>query len=100
MGCGGPVARGVSQFIKHGLGVEVVTLFQHTHQYLVYGVETAHDTVGGLWLLTLANGAREIYPRLAQLCVKPLHELIFSRDKQGREHRVVIIPAPPLSQGV
>ena len=94
------VARGGCYLIKHRLGVEVVALFEHAHEYLVDGVETADDAVGVLWFASLAEDTRHDDARLAQLSTEAVHEQILAADEQRRERRVVVVPAPSFAEAV
>ena len=39
-------------------------------------------------------------PRLAQFTLKALHKLVLAAIDEGREHGVVVVPAPSLAQQV
>ena len=82
------------QLVEHRLGVEVVALLHHAHQYLVDGVEAATDAksvAGALRLACLAFKNNVVGKQVAH---KALYERVFPTDEQRREHGVVVVPAP------
>ena len=63
-------------------------------------MEAADDAVGVLRLGSLAEDTRHDDARLAQLSAEAVHEHILAADEQRRERRVVVVPAPSLTEAV
>ena len=86
--------------VEHRLGIQVVALLEHAHQYLVDRVEAACYAVGIIGLACLAQSGFHHDARLVQFVDKPLYEHVATADEQRREYRVVVVPAPSVAQCV
>ena len=63
-------------------------------------METSAHDVGPIRQGCLAGGGLNHYSRLAQFLFKTSEEIVMARHKKGREHRVVVVPAPTLAKQV
>ena len=71
-----------SQLVEHRLGVEVVALLHHVHQYLVDGVEAAADTKSVAGALRLACLAFKNDAVGKQSTDETLNKRVFPADEQ------------------
>ena len=95
-GLGGAAAGGCGGLVEEGLGVEVVALFHHAHQYLVDMVTIATDEprIAGHDSALLHLGMSHADALPLELLDEGGQEDVLATDGEGYEHGVVVVPAP------
>ena len=85
-----------SDMIKQGLGIGVVAVLHNLLHYLRQGMSHGCEPQCRRGTCALHGIAQNDDARLAESLCKLLQQSILTLEEQGRELRVVIIPAPAL----
>ena len=78
------MSGGSTKLIEHRLGIQVVALLKHLHQYLVDRVESAYDAKGVFRTSRLACFTVQYDASLLQLSDKSLYKHILATYQQRR----------------
>ena len=63
-------------------------------------MSAVNELVGISWCVALDDITSDYDTGIHQLTDKPLHEVVLARDKQGGEHRIVVVPTPSPTEAI
>ena len=80
--------------------MEIVAHLHHAAEHLADGVRLHRQQPGTVRKLPVGSNTVHRYTRLRQLAAETVGEVILAIDKQRREHRILVVPAPAFPQPV